>query len=58
MPTYEYVIINEDGSEGERFEVIQSMKDDALTTHPETDQPVKPRHRCAIAFLEAQRCVG
>ena len=41
MPTYEYVIINEDGSEGERFEVIQSMKDDALTTHPETDQPVK-----------------
>jgi len=41
MPTYEYVIINDDGSEGERFEVVQSMKDDALTAHPETGQPVK-----------------
>lgn len=41
MPIYEYVIINEDGSEGERFEVMQSMKDDALKTHPETGEPVK-----------------
>lgn len=41
MPIYEYVIINKDGSEGERFEVMQSMKDDALKTHPETGEPVK-----------------
>ena len=41
MPTYEYVTINDDGSEGERFEVVQSMQEDALSTHPETGQPVK-----------------
>ena len=41
MPIYEYVTINEDGSEGEHFEVLQSMKEDALKKHPETGEPVK-----------------
>lgn len=41
MPTYVYQVINDDGSEGEIFEVTQSMSEDALTEHPETGQPVK-----------------
>ena len=41
MPTYVYVVIREDGSEGEPFEVVQKMTDDALTEHPETGEPVR-----------------
>jgi predicted nucleic acid-binding Zn ribbon protein len=41
MPTYVYQVIEADGSEGEIFEVMQSMKEDALTTHPENGKPVK-----------------
>ena len=41
MPVYVYQVITEDGSEGEVFEVVQSMKDDALTEHPETGEPVQ-----------------
>ena len=41
MPTYEYELINEDGSGGERFEIFQSMKDAALKKHPETGKPVR-----------------
>jgi predicted nucleic acid-binding Zn ribbon protein len=41
MPIYIYEVVNEDGSGGQRFELQQSMKDDALTTHPETGQPVR-----------------
>jgi len=41
MPVYVYEIINEDGSGGEQFEVVQSMKDEALTKHPETGEPVR-----------------
>lgn len=41
MPTYVYEVINEDGSRGERFEVIQAMTDDPLTEHPETGEPVE-----------------
>ena len=38
---YEYVVIHEDGSEGERFEVIQSIHAEPLTKHPETGAPVR-----------------
>lgn len=41
MPLYVYAVINDDGSEGEVFEVLQSMSEDALTEHPVTGQPVK-----------------
>ncbi len=41
MPMYEYVVIRQDGSEGERFEVIQSMQASPLTKHPETGEPVR-----------------
>lgn len=41
MPVYTYQIINEDGSDGEVFEVLRRMSDPPLTRHPETGQPVK-----------------
>ena len=41
MPTYLYQVINDDGSEGETFEVFQKMTDPPLTRHPDTDAPVK-----------------
>lgn len=42
MPTYVYETIPEDPSEeAMRFEIKQSIKDDALSTHPETGVPVK-----------------
>ncbi|HED54843.1 MAG TPA: FmdB family transcriptional regulator [Phycisphaerales bacterium] len=42
MPTYEYEILDDAGEPtGERFEWVQSMKDDALTTHPETGRPCR-----------------
>lgn len=41
MPIYVYELINDDGSAGERFEIHQSMKEDALKKHPETGQPVR-----------------
>jgi len=41
MPIYVYEVINEDGSDGEQFELMQSIKDPALTKHPETGQPVR-----------------
>ena len=41
MPTYVYQVITDDGSEGEVFEVVQRMSEDALTKHPETGAPVK-----------------
>ena len=41
MPTYVYQVIEEDGSEGEVFEVVQKMTDAAIETHPETGQPVR-----------------
>jgi hypothetical protein len=34
-------VINEQGQPGERFEVVQKMTDEPLTTHPETGQPVR-----------------
>ncbi len=41
MPTYVYAVINPDGTEGETFEVVQPMKDAALTKHPEDGRPVR-----------------
>jgi|SRR5215470_1853389 len=41
MPLYVYQVIEDDGSEGEVFEVLQSMKDPPLTRHPETGKKVK-----------------
>lgn len=41
MPTYIYEIIGTDGTGGERFEVVEPMSAQPLTTHPETGQPVR-----------------
>jgi predicted nucleic acid-binding Zn ribbon protein len=42
MPTYVYEILDKKGTPtGETFEVIQSMKEDALTKQPETGKPVR-----------------
>jgi predicted nucleic acid-binding Zn ribbon protein len=46
MPIYIYEVITDDGSDGERFEIYQSMAEEALTRHPESDQPVR-RVPCA-----------
>jgi len=40
MPTYVYEVITQAG-DGERFEVVQQMSEDALTSHPETGEPVR-----------------
>ena len=41
MPIYEYEIVLADGKGGDRFEIAQSMHDDALTQHPLTNEPVR-----------------
>ena len=41
MPTYVYQIINDDGSEGDYFEVVQKMSDEPLTKHAETGAAVR-----------------
>jgi predicted nucleic acid-binding Zn ribbon protein len=41
MPTYVYAVIQPDGTDGETFEVVQPMREDALTTHPEDGRPVR-----------------
>lgn len=42
MPTYVYETIPKDESEEPiRFELKQSIKEEALTRHPETGQPVR-----------------
>ncbi len=41
MPTYIYETIAADGAPGERFEISQRMSEAALTTHPETGEPVR-----------------
>jgi predicted nucleic acid-binding Zn ribbon protein len=42
MPTYVYEVLNADGTgTGQCFELVQSMKDKALTKHPETGAPVR-----------------
>ena len=41
MPLYEYVILNEDASEGSTFEVLQRISDPPLKRHPQTGQKVR-----------------
>ena len=42
MPTYVYEILDKKGTPtGKTFEIVQSMKDDTLTKHPETGEPVR-----------------
>lgn len=42
MPTYVYETIPQyEGDVPKRFEIRQSMKDDALTKHPDSGQPVR-----------------
>lgn len=41
MPTYLYRVVREDGNPGEEFEVVQGIKEPALTEHPETGEPVE-----------------
>jgi predicted nucleic acid-binding Zn ribbon protein len=42
MPTYVYEILDKKGQPtGRTFEQMQSIKADALTTHPETGEPVR-----------------
>lgn len=41
MPIYVYEVVRPDGAPGERFELQQSMKEEALTLHPETGKPVR-----------------
>jgi hypothetical protein len=42
MPTYVYELLDKRGEPtGETFEYVQSMKDAALTRHPDTGQPCR-----------------
>lgn len=41
MPTYVYVVVRADGSDGDPFEVVQKMTDPPLKKHPETGEPVR-----------------
>jgi predicted nucleic acid-binding Zn ribbon protein len=41
MPLYVYETVLPDGSSGEQFEFVQSIKDPPLTQHPETGEPVR-----------------
>lgn len=38
---YVYQVIEQDGTEGETFEVLQNMRDPPLTHHPESGRPVR-----------------
>jgi hypothetical protein len=41
MPLYVYEVVLPDGTGGEQLEVLQPMSEAALTTHPETGEPVR-----------------
>ena len=41
MPLYEYAVIHADGSHSDVFEVLQRIGEPALTSHPETGEPVE-----------------
>lgn len=42
MPTYLYEILDKKGKPtGETVEIVQSIKEDSLTKHPETGAPVR-----------------
>lgn len=41
MPIYKYQVVEDDGSDGEIFEVEQSANSPAITTHPENGKRVR-----------------
>ncbi len=41
MATYVYETVPTAGEASRRFDVVQSMKDDPLTRHPDTGEPVR-----------------
>ena len=41
MPTYRYVHVNADGTDGDAFELFQRITADALTKHPETGLAIR-----------------
>ena len=41
MPFYIYEVIEADGSDGEQFELYQSMADEPLKVHPENGKPIR-----------------
>lgn len=42
MPIYVYEVLDKQGKPtGDTFEIVQSMKDETLTKHPETGAPVR-----------------
>ena len=41
MPTYTYRVISRDGRDRKLFEVVQGMRDEPLTVHPQTGEPVR-----------------
>jgi len=41
MPTYVYEVVQQDGTGGETFEVVQRISEKPLTKHPETGVPVR-----------------
>ena len=41
MPTYRYRVISRDGRDRGLFEVVQGMRDEPLTVHPQTGEPVR-----------------
>lgn len=41
MPVYTYQVMNEDGTEGDTFEIVHGMNDPPLTVHPKTGEPVR-----------------
>jgi predicted nucleic acid-binding Zn ribbon protein len=42
MPTYLYEVLDKKGQPtGKTFEIVQSMKEDALSKHPETGEPCR-----------------
>lgn len=51
MPTYTYQVVSHDGSGGERFEIVQRMRDDPLTVHPRTGEPVRRMITGGTGFL-------
>jgi hypothetical protein len=46
MPTYLYCEINDDGSDGERFEIVQSISEPHLLVNPKNGRKVR-RVYCA-----------
>ena len=61
MPLYVYQVIEADGSEGEVFEVLQSLDEPFLTQHPESGKPVRrlqlPRDAALVTILRGPRVI-